>query len=117
LLSLILTQGERALTQKSEPLLAQIRPRVERDRGRLVLSFPGLEDLEVDLTIEEVRQHQQGSMCVGEISLFLHILQKNTLKRIRIYNLAGLWIRIQYKGFGSGCRSGFSKSLYPGPRS
>jgi hypothetical protein len=73
LLSLILTQGERALTQKSEPLLAQIKPRVERDRGRLVLSFPGLEDLEVDLRIEEAKQ-QQGTMCVGEVSLLSHIL-------------------------------------------
>ncbi len=73
MLSLILTQGERALTQKSEPLLAQIKPRVERDRGRLVLSFPGLEDLEVDLRIEEAKQ-QQGTMCVGEVSLLSHIL-------------------------------------------
>ena len=83
MLSLILTQGERALTQKNEPLLAQIKPRVERDRGRLVLSFPGLEDLEVDLRIEDVKQHQQGTMCVGEVSLLLHILQ-NTLERITV---------------------------------
>jgi hypothetical protein len=53
---------------------------VERDRGRLVLSFPGLEDLEVDLRIEDVKQQQQGTMCVGEVSLFLHILQ-NALRK------------------------------------
>jgi hypothetical protein len=82
-LSLILTQGERALTQKNEPLLAQIKPRVERDRGRLVLSFPGLEDLEVDLRLEEAKQQQQGTMCVGKVSVLLHNLQ-NTLEGIRI---------------------------------
>jgi hypothetical protein len=83
LLRITVTQGERALTQKSEPLLAQIKPRVERDRGRLVLSFPGLEDLEVDLRIEDVKQQQQGTMCVGEVSLFLHILQ-NAFEKILI---------------------------------
>jgi hypothetical protein len=68
---------------------------VERDRGRLVLSFPGLEDLEVDLRIEEVRQQQQGTMCVGEVSLFLHIRQ-NT----------------EFIKFGSG--SGFIEKLVSG---
>ena len=45
----VVYQGKKVLTQKSDPLMAQIGTRI--DSHQLILSFPGLQDLQVGLVI------------------------------------------------------------------
>jgi hypothetical protein len=93
------TQGGRVLTQKSEPLLAQLKARVERELGRLVLSFPGLQEVEVGLQMEAGNHEEGKNLCVGKKSVLWirNYLYRNRLVRkfrIRIRSFTDLSHRI-----------------------
>ena len=60
-------QGSKVLTQKADPLMAQIVPRIDRRREVLILSFSGLKDIEVDLVLSEDRRKNRiaEDICIG----------------------------------------------------
>ncbi|XP_023320374.1 molybdenum cofactor sulfurase isoform X2 [Eurytemora carolleeae] len=65
----VIMEGSKVLTQKADPLMAQIVPRIDWRRGVLILSFSGLKDIEVDLVLSEDRRKNRiaEDICIGKI--------------------------------------------------
>ena len=60
-------RGRTVLTQAREPRLAQIRARLELARRVLLLSSPGLRDIEVSLEAGGGGGRLTGAVCLGKI--------------------------------------------------
>ena len=60
-------RGRTVLTQAREPRLAQIKARLELGRRVMVLSCPGLEDIEVTLEVRGETSGLTGGVCLGKV--------------------------------------------------
>ena len=62
-------QGNRVITQKKEPMLSLIKPSIDLLRKKLVLSFPGESDVEVNLEMvdEQTECVQSNNVCIGNV--------------------------------------------------
>jgi MOSC N-terminal beta barrel domain len=58
-------KGERVLTQKVEPLLAQVGVSIDLPNQQLILTYPAMEKLTVSLT-PELEHQTDGSFCTGK---------------------------------------------------
>jgi len=66
----VVMEGSKVLTQKGDTMMAQVETNINLTKGVLVLSFPDLQDLEINLALEAAvgaSSTLQQEICVGAI--------------------------------------------------
>ncbi|XP_055710855.1 molybdenum cofactor sulfurase 3 isoform X2 [Phlebotomus papatasi] len=66
---MIVTEKGVALTQKNNTRLCLIRPSIDQERGKMILNFPEMEsiDVELKLNVERGRMIEDSSLCQSKV--------------------------------------------------